>query len=260
MIFVMITPANLPINSFDFALNEGFIQHDVRHASDSIEPIKAFLTNSIKSRLVQISQSLNEDNLPEAITQVEALQRDMPSLVDKPFKAIKLFVDSIKNFFSEFFGYCINGEYKNEQKTFKPQSFFEDLKTKFSILLGESRIIFDFNNIPTDFTSDQVKLERILHNLIINANSAMNNVTGVNDHICLKITGSDSPKKLDINISNPALKTKDLEAVFAKETGAGQGLHIVKTLTQALGGTITINTDDNRVEFKLSIPDCSQDK
>lgn len=258
MIFVMVPPANIPITRFDFALNESFIQHDVRHASNSIEPIKAFLTNSIQSRLAQISQSLKEDNLSEVTTQVEALQREMPSLVDKPFKAIKLFVDSIKNFFSEFFGYCINGEYKNKQNPFNPQSFFEDLKTKFSILLGESRIRFDFNNIPTDFTSDPVKLERILHNLIINANSAMNNVTGVNDHIFLKITGSDSPKILDINISNPARETRALEEVFKKETGAGQGLHIVKTLTQALGGTIILNTVDNRVEFKLSIPDCSQ--
>jgi PAS domain S-box-containing protein len=137
-----------------------------------------------------------------------------------------------------------------------------DLEKTFTDILSTVTIPQDVRvavSIKKNFpklSSDSSYLKRIFINLITNAVQAMPtggkltvtaNSKGKNAVIKVEDTGQGIPEEVKVNIFKPLFTTKS--------KGQGLGLAVVKKLTNALGGTITFESDvGNGTRFTVEIP------
>ena len=110
------------------------------------------------------------------------------------------------------------------------------------------------DGVMLDADSDQ--LARVLTNLLINANQAMNG-TG---HIWIEGRREGLATIIRVRDDGPGVPTKAraqiFEALFTtKAKGSGLGLALCRRIAEAHGGTVTLEPSDGGATFRISIPD-----
>ncbi len=117
-------------------------------------------------------------------------------------------------------------------------------------------------NLPKVFI-DTDKLQQILLNLIDNASKYSNEGSAVE----ISVSQNYSENILIITVTDEGIgiKSEDIDKIFNKFSrvdspltrkiqGNGLGLYITKTLTEKMGGKISVKSSKNKVEFSVSFP------
>ncbi len=130
-------------------------------------------------------------------------------------------------------------------------------------LYKSSAVRFEFDDVPIPFTFDYDYLKRALINLIDNALAAIDDNGSV--LVCAKV----SQNELSVSVEDDGqgigrdTLTKIFEPYYStKRSGVGLGLAIVKKIIEEHGGTITVQSEQNKGSvFKMEFQcDRKQDK
>jgi len=247
--------------------NANFFMHDMRIPFCEMQNRCVQLHKDQLEKIKKVT-NLNDSSKDTILGEINKLLEESDQLFYAPFESLTNFWSQVKNCFHEFVDFLVTGRYIINSKSEKIRDFFEGIKNMFEEVLKSQNIQLNYSfDGPDDFTSDFIKIQRILQNLFFNARSATISSKAESKVINFSVSKNpDIPNHLQITISNPGSINHKLGDIFADgvtssgDPNKGHGLHIVKTLTEALGGTITLNTEDNRVEFVLTIPDRSKPK
>lgn len=113
---------------------------------------------------------------------------------------------------------------------------------------------------PVMVLAEPVALEQIVHNLVMNAVHALEQVPGGQRHLVLA-TGIDADRgTLSVTDTGPGIAAQALERLFepffsTREGGLGLGLSLCETLASELGGAlIAANHPPRGARFVLSLP------
>jgi signal transduction histidine kinase len=112
--------------------------------------------------------------------------------------------------------------------------------------------------VPTetilDIDSDQ--LARVVTNLLINASQAM----GGSGHVWIEARREETSSILIVRDDGPGIppdvRGRVFEALFTtKAKGNGLGLALCRRITEAHGGTVTLESSERGATFKITLPD-----
>ncbi len=109
--------------------------------------------------------------------------------------------------------------------------------------------------------ADENRLLQVVTNLVTNAIQH----TGRDAEITLSARADGDRVAIEVSDTGPGIPSEDLPHVFERlyrgsrskaeaSTGAGLGLAIAASLTQAMGGSITVSSDSNGTTFRVSLP------
>jgi signal transduction histidine kinase len=110
--------------------------------------------------------------------------------------------------------------------------------------------------VPLDADPDQ--LTRVLTNLCINASQAM----GAKGHIWIDARREGASTIIRVRDDGPgiasSLREQIFEALFTtKAKGSGLGLALCRRITEAHGGTVTLEPSEQGAAFRIVVPDSS---
>jgi signal transduction histidine kinase len=109
--------------------------------------------------------------------------------------------------------------------------------------------------------ADEDRLLQVVTNLVTNAIQH----TGRDAKITLSARANGDRVAIEVSDTGPGIPPEDLPHVFERlyrgsrskaeaSAGAGLGLAIAASLTQAMGGSITVSSDSNGTTFRVSLP------
>lgn len=107
---------------------------------------------------------------------------------------------------------------------------------------------------------DRVALEQILHNLLLNAAQALERLPGREGQIRVSVTPRAAWVDCTVQDNGPGIPAEQLTRVFepffsTREGGLGLGLSLCQTLSQAMGGQLTVAAAvPQGAAFTLSLP------
>ena len=146
---------------------------------------------------------------------------------------------------------------------FRLSSFLDDLKLLYEYPLGNVALEWDYPPDLPALRTDRDKLKHILQNLI-------NNALKFTEQGQINISARERPGTEQIELivtdSGVGIAPEDLPLVFDKfrqldasrtrtQGGVGLGLHIVKTFTQLLGGTVSVTSQVGvGATFTITLP------
>lgn len=113
---------------------------------------------------------------------------------------------------------------------------------------------------PAMVSADPVELEQILHNLLMNALQALEQVPVGERELHISIESRDKHAQLRIADSGPGIPQAALARLFepfftTRENGLGLGLSLCETLAGGMSGSISAgNREPRGAEFTLSLP------
>lgn len=108
--------------------------------------------------------------------------------------------------------------------------------------------------------ADPVALEQIVHNLLMNALQALEQVPPERRRLVLRLRADGRHGRLDVADSGPGIPPEAMARLFqpffsAREGGLGLGLSLCETLANGLGGSLTArNREGGGAEFTLTLP------
>jgi signal transduction histidine kinase/DNA-binding NarL/FixJ family response regulator len=164
------------------------------------------------------------------------------------------------------------GKMELEYEPVNPYALFDEIRYIFELQASEKQIDFSVvlePGIPDCLMFDEVRLKQILFNLIGNAikftekgyvrisvekdKAESPNPSGIGLFITVEDTGIGIAKHHQAEIFE-AFKQKDGQST-KRFGGTGLGLSITKRLVQMMGGTISLQSEENRgSRFRISIP------
>ena len=103
-------------------------------------------------------------------------------------------------------------------------------------------------------------LEQIIHNLLMNALQALEQVSPAERQLTLAMSAQQGRGVLSVRDTGPGLSAELLARMFepfftTREAGLGLGLSLCETLTQGMGGTLSAHALQPRgAELRLSLP------
>lgn len=107
---------------------------------------------------------------------------------------------------------------------------------------------------------DPLALEQIMHNLLLNALQALDQVQISDRHLVVSLGKSDKHGHFIVRDTGPGMPTDVLPHVFepfftTREGGLGLGLTLSESMAHDMGGTLTaFNQLPHGAEFRLSLP------
>lgn len=113
---------------------------------------------------------------------------------------------------------------------------------------------------PAMVSADPVELEQILHNLLMNALQALEQVPVGERELHISVESRDKHAQLRIADSGPGIPQAALARLFepfftTRENGIGLGLSLCETLAGSMSGSISAgNRKPRGAEFTLSLP------
>ena len=108
--------------------------------------------------------------------------------------------------------------------------------------------------------AEPVALEQIIHNLMINALQALEQVPMSERSLTVKLEVADKRGRLTLQDTGPGMANNVVSHIFepfftTRKGGLGLGLSLCETLTSGMGGTLTaFNRVPRGAEFCLSLP------
>jgi C4-dicarboxylate-specific signal transduction histidine kinase len=108
--------------------------------------------------------------------------------------------------------------------------------------------------------ADRVALEQIVHNLIVNAMHALEDVPASERRLLLKLGTRDGRATLAVRDSGPGIPPEALPRLFepfftTRPGGLGLGLSLCETLAQSMQGRLQArNVEPRGAEFVLALP------
>ena len=113
-----------------------------------------------------------------------------------------------------------------------------------------------------DFTvlAEPVALEQIIHNLMVNALQALEQVPASERSLTVKLDNADKRGRLTLQDTGPGMANNVVSHIFepfftTRKGGLGLGLSLCETLASGMGGTLTaFNRVPRGAEFCLSLP------
>ena len=108
--------------------------------------------------------------------------------------------------------------------------------------------------------AEPVALEQIIHNLLMNALQALEQVSSTERQLTLAMGAQQGRGVLRVRDTGPGLSDELLTRMFepfftTREAGLGLGLSLCETLAQGMGGTLTAgNLQPRGAELRLSLP------
>ncbi len=123
----------------------------------------------------------------------------------------------------------------------------------------QARMTLDVEAAPA-VMADPVALEQIVHNLLMNALQALEQVPAEQRHIRLRLLCDGSEGLLQVSDSGPGIPDEALPRLFqpffsTRRGGLGLGLSLCETLAVGMGGSLGArNTPPHGAEFTLRLP------
>ncbi len=114
--------------------------------------------------------------------------------------------------------------------------------------------------LPGAVLADPVALEQVIHNLLMNALQALEQVAAPQRQLTLTLREDKGQGLLSVRDSGPGLPPELLTRIFepfftTRDNGLGLGLSLCETLASNMGGTLTAhNAPPRGAEFRLSLP------
>lgn len=108
--------------------------------------------------------------------------------------------------------------------------------------------------------ADPVALEQIVHNLLMNALQALEQVPTERRQLTLHLSVANGQGRLDVADSGPGIAPEALQRLFqpffsTRVGGLGLGLSLCETLASGMGGGLTArNREGGGAEFTLTLP------
>ena len=113
---------------------------------------------------------------------------------------------------------------------------------------------------PISVLGDPGALEQIMHNLLLNALQALDQVQINDRHLVVSLSKSDQHGHFIVRDTGPGMPTEVLPRVFepfftTREGGLGLGLTLSESMAHDMDGTLTaFNQVPHGAEFRLSVP------
>ncbi|SFU92337.1 His Kinase A (phospho-acceptor) domain-containing protein [Polaromonas sp. YR568] len=113
---------------------------------------------------------------------------------------------------------------------------------------------------PHAVLADPVALEQVIHNLLMNALQALEQVAAPQRKLTLALREDKGQGVLSVRDSGPGIPPELLPNIFqpfftTRDKGLGLGLSLCETLAGNMGGTLTArNAPPHGAEFQLSLP------
>ena len=209
----------------------GMVGHDIRNPLQAITS-DVFL---LKSELVPLAQGDQKNNIKESLDGIE-----------KNIEYINKIVADLQDFARPL---------KPHAEEVDLKIVLEDLLTK-NVLPENVKVIVKVEPEARKVVADCAYLNRIMNNLITNAVQAMPKggkltIQAVRDEKDVVITVKDSgvgvPEEVKTKLFTPMFTTKS--------KGQGFGLPVVKRMTEALGGTVTFESQEGKgTTFTVRLP------
>ncbi|WP_420869936.1 Cu(+)/Ag(+) sensor histidine kinase [Alcaligenes phenolicus] len=159
-----------------------------------------------------------------------------------------------------------------DNKLLKPELVAIDLEAEIRILFDyfgawaeEREVALDLSGEPVNMLGDRLMIRRVLSNLLSNA--IRHTPSGETVSALIKQTGTPPADIVKIRIKNPgpAIPGEHLPRIFERfyrpdssrqrsGEGAGLGLAIAKSITEAHGGSITVTSNEEATTFEISFP------
>ncbi|WP_212625429.1 ATP-binding sensor histidine kinase [Pseudomonas sp. PP3] len=97
--------------------------------------------------------------------------------------------------------------------------------------------------------ADALQLRQVFYNLVMNANEALKGYTRTDRKIAITTRSFSEYVEISVDDNGPGIDKANIESVFepfftTKSTGLGMGLSICRSVIDAHGGTITIDTNE----------------
>ena len=108
--------------------------------------------------------------------------------------------------------------------------------------------------------AEPVALEQVIHNLLVNAVQALENVPATERTLTVLLNTAEHRGRLTLQDTGPGIPNNIVAHIFepfftTKKGGLGLGLSLCETLTSGMGGTLTAyNRPPRGAEFCLSLP------
>ena len=108
--------------------------------------------------------------------------------------------------------------------------------------------------------ADPVALEQIVHNLLMNALQALEQVPAEQRRLTLQLSAAHGQGRLDVADSGPGISADAMQRLFqpffsTRAGGLGLGLSLCETLASGMGGALTArNREGGGAEFTLTLP------
>jgi len=118
----------------------------------------------------------------------------------------------------------------------------------------------DASTGPTIVLAEPVALEQIIHNLLMNAQQALEQVAASERRLTVTVSTQGKLGVISIADSGPGIAADVLPRIFepfftTREAGLGLGLSLCETLASGLGGGLTAEHNAPRgAVFRLSLP------
>ena len=118
----------------------------------------------------------------------------------------------------------------------------------------------DASTSPTIVLAEPVALEQIIHNLLMNAQQALEQVPASERRLTVTVSTQGKLGVISIADSGPGIAADVLPRIFepfftTREAGLGLGLSLCETLASGLGGSLTAEHNAPRgAVFRLSLP------
>jgi len=237
-------------------------------AEESLETRKLFLANISHEIRTPISAISGMSGIL-ADTEISEIQKQYVNAIQSSSKSLMVIVNDILDMSK-----LESGKFSAEFIPFDLQSILDPLYTTYLLRTDEKGIAFSIdypNDMPKWLFGDPTRLGQILNNLISNAIKFTD--TG---KVSLKITFNKKGKHnefsfsvTDTGIGIDSEKLKTIFEFFSQEDntitrrfgGTGLGLAISKSISELLGGEITVASEKNvgsTFTFSVTMPEASE--
>lgn len=120
--------------------------------------------------------------------------------------------------------------------------------------------VVDAPNTELRVSADPVALEQIVHNLLMNALQALEQVPPERRELVLRLRAVEGQGRLEVSDSGPGIPPDAMARLFqpffsTREGGLGLGLSLCETLATGLGGSLSAqHRDGGGATFTLTLP------
>jgi signal transduction histidine kinase/CheY-like chemotaxis protein len=256
-------------NYYLFLLHD-ITEKEINHQKDVIKKKNdfiAFLSHELRNPLQSVLMSAKMISIFMEKIEIEELIKNK---FDKYLLNIQKSSDDMKKIINDVLdlGKIDSGEMKIESQNVNIKELIVNTFNKNIDIVNAKKLKLEYlimNNVPLDFTSDQLRLSQILNNLVSNAIKYSHK-----GNILIKVIYDEKINKIKFIIKDEGIgiKQEDKIKLFKqysqlnhkvdmtiKQNSTGLGLIISQKLVKLMGGVLEVNSEYGKgSEFYFSLP------